>query len=147
MYRIPKPTHDLLGRKIKRRKAFKMSTKKIEWMRAARRDPYGKFVKTSRCRNCGRRLIWGDRTYDFDHKDNNPANISQKNCYLVCKICHGRHTKITKRKVKSFGITVRYKTIKKKVGYKKPKKRKKKKKRKKRRPKSLFEMDFTRLRL
>jgi hypothetical protein len=91
-------------------------------MRAARKDPFGTFVKTSKCRNCGLTLKWGDRTYDFDHKDNNPANNSQNNCYLVCKICHGKHTRIEKRAVRGwFGEAVGYKTVKRKVGYKKPK--------------------------
>lgn len=119
----------------KKRKPFSTKTKKIEWMLAAGRNPYDssgklRFVKTSKCRVCGRPLKWGDRTYEFDHKDNNPANNSQTNCYLVCKICHGKHTVIKKRKIKGwFGETVGYKTIKKKVGYKKPKKKPKKTKR------------------
>jgi len=121
----------------KKRKPFSTKTKKIEWAIAAGRSPYassGKldFVKTSKCRVCKRPLTWGDRTYDFDHKDNNPANNGQTNCYLVCKVCHGKHTVIKKRKVKGIlGGTVGYKTIKKKVGYKKPKKTPKKTKRKK----------------
>jgi hypothetical protein len=96
---------------------------------AANRNPYdnsGKvaFLKTSKCRVCERPLTWGDRTYNFDHKDNNPANNSQTNCYLVCKVCHGKHTVVRKRKVKGFlGETEGYETIRKKVGYKKPKKK------------------------
>lgn len=134
---LPRPTHDIFGKKISRRKPFNIKTKKIEWMRAAGRDPYGPFVKTSKCRGCKRKLTWGDRTYDFDHKDNNPANISQKNCYLVCKICHGKATVIKKRRVRDrlTGWTVGHKTVKKKVGYKKSKKGKgKKTKRRKRKP-------------
>ena len=90
-------------------------------------DKSGKlrFVKTSKCRECKRPLTWGDRKYVFDHKDNNPANNRQTNCYLVCRICHGAVTVTKKRKIKGFlGETVGYKTIKKKVGYKKPKKTK-----------------------
>lgn len=118
-----------------KRKNFSIKTKKIEWMKAGGRKPElftekGIFYKTSRCHNpkCKRKLVWGDRTYDFDHKDNNPANNSQKNCFLVCKICHGKHTVIKKRKIKEpyFGTTIGHKTIKKKVGYKKPKSKKKK---------------------
>ena len=116
-----------------KRKNFTTKTKKLEWMKAGGHKPElysqkGKFYKTSKCRNCNRPLTWGDRTYDFDHKDNNSANNSQKNCYLVCKICHGKHTVIKKRKIKEpfFGTTTGYKTIKKKVGYKKPKSKKKK---------------------
>ena len=104
--------------------------KKIEWAIVAGRSPYassGKlnFVKTSKCRVCKRPLTWGDRTYEFDHKDNNPANNAQTNCYLVCRNCHGKATVTKKRKIKGmFGRTVGYETIKKKVGYKKPKKTK-----------------------
>ena len=111
-----------------------MKKKKIEWMLAAGRNPYDKFgrlrfLKTSKCRECGTTLRWGDRRYNFDHKDNNPANNSQPNCYLVCRNCHGKHTIIKKRRMKNiFGDTVGYKTIKKKVGYKKPKKPKTRKK-------------------
>jgi len=117
----------------KKRKPFSTKNKKMEWMRAASKDPAhwrAKFVKTSKCRKCHRRLRWGDGTYDFDHKDNNPANNSLNNCYLVCKGCHGAVTVVKKRKIKGFlGETVGYETIKKKVGYKKPKKKPKKTKR------------------
>jgi hypothetical protein len=85
-------------------------------------------------------LKWGERTYDFDHKDNNPANNSQTNCFLVCKVCHGKHTVIGKRRVKGIlGQTVGYKTVKKKVGYKKPKRTTSKKKKRKRKKKSAIE--------
>jgi len=150
MYRIPRPTHDLLGRRIKRRKPFKISTKKIEWMRAAGKDPYGSFVKTSRCRKCKRKLTWGGRTYEFDHKNNKEWDNSQKNCYLVCLFCHRKATIVKKVKVKDriSGYTVGYKTIKRKVGYKKSKKRKKKKiKRKKKKSRSPFEITIPRLRI
>lgn len=125
----------MLWEEGKKRKPFTTKTKKTEWMLAAGQrvfDSSGKrrFVKTSKCRICGTPLKWGDRRYNFDHKDNNPANNSQTNCYLVCRNCHGKHTVIKKRKVKGFlGETVGYKTIKKKVGYKKPKKKPKKTKR------------------
>jgi hypothetical protein len=116
-----------------KRKAFTIKTKKIEWMKASGHKPElytekGIFYKTSKCRNCPRKLTWGDRTYDFDHKDNNPKNNSQKNCYLVCKVCHGKHTVIKKIKQRDpfFGTTIGHKTIKKKVGYKKQKAKKKK---------------------
>lgn len=130
LFGLPEPKYNILtGKRVgNKRKAFPIKTKKIEWTKAAGRDPYEyivhrKFIKTSKCRQCGRPLTWGDRTYDFDHKDNNPANISQKNCHLVCKVCHGKATVITKRKTKGFLGETRYKTIKKKVGYKKPKKK------------------------
>jgi len=121
--------------KEKKRKPFSIKTKKIEWMLADGRNPYDKsgrlyFVKTSKCRVCGTPLRWGERTYDFDHKDNNPANNNQTNCYLVCKVCHGKHTIIKKRRITGlFGETVGYRTIKKKTGYKKLKKKPKKTKR------------------
>lgn len=123
------PNTNLYGNP-KKRKPFRIKTKKIEWMRASNRDPFGKFVKTSKCRHCGRLLNWGDGSYDFDHKDNNPANNSQKNCWLVCKSCHGRHTKIGIRKERDALGFVKYKTIKKKIGYKKPRKHKPRKRRK-----------------
>ncbi len=128
----------------KKRKPFKTSTKKMEWMSAAGKDPLQwrtNFVKTSRCRWCKGTLTWGDRTYDFDHKDNNPVNNSQSNCYLVCRNCHGKHTVVGKRKVKDrfLGITIGHKTYKKKFGYKKPKKSTTRKKaRTKRKIKPLF---------
>ena len=112
----------------KRRKPFSLNTKRIEWLRAAGRDPEkyfetGKFYKTSYCRKCKRKLIWRDGSYDFDHKDNNPANNSQRNCYLVCKTCHGKATKTKVIKERGiFGRVVGHKTIKLKVGYKKRKK-------------------------
>jgi hypothetical protein len=105
------------------RRPFKMSTKKMEWMLAAGKDPYEKFCKTSKCRNpkCRQKLTWGDGSYDFDHRDNNPVNNSQKNCYLVCKVCHGKATKLAKRAIRGgwFGEIIGYETIKKRVGYKK----------------------------
>jgi hypothetical protein len=118
--------------KNKRRKPFKTSTKKKEWNKSAGRSE-DDFKTTSKCRvgGCRRTLIWKNGTYDFDHKNNNSKNNSQKNCYLVCKTCHGRHTKLGKKKIidKFTRITLGYKTIKKKVGYKKQirKKRKKRK--------------------
>lgn len=128
----------------KRRKPFTLTQKRIEWMQAAGRGKdyakNGKFYKTSRCRKCKIRLIWGDRSYDFDHKDNNSSNNSQRNCYLVCKICHGKATKIAKHKVRGIlGDVIGYKTVKKKVGYKKPK-AKPKPKRKKRRVSSIWDL-------
>lgn len=115
------------------RRGFSITTKKREWMSAARKDVMlydrdKKFVKTSYCRKCKTKLTWGDGTYNFDHKDNNPRNNSQKNCYLVCRNCHGKTTKIEKRAVREpfFGQVIGYKTIKRKVDYKKPRSGKKK---------------------
>ncbi len=110
------------------RRNFPISVKKIEWMSAAGAD-VGRylrdkkyFLKTSRCRKCKTKLVWGDRTYEFDHKDNNNSNPSQKNCFLVCRNCHGKATKVEKRAIRdAFGFVSGYQTIKRKVSYKKPK--------------------------
>lgn len=110
----------------KRRKPFTLTTKKIEWMLAVHKDPYGKFCKTSECRQCHIKLTWGDRTYEFDHKDNNEANNKQSNCYLVCRNCHGKATKIVKIRVEHPFTGASYKTKKVRIGYKKPKKSTKK---------------------
>jgi hypothetical protein len=142
-FSIPKPTHNIFDKKISQRKHFKTSTRKMEWMSAGGRDPLKwktNFVKKSKCRNrkCKNpHLKWGDRSYEFDHKDNNNSNNSQRNCYLVCRVCHGRATVIKKKKVRDrfTGIVTGHKTIKKKVGYKKPSRKKStKKKNTKRKP-------------
>ncbi len=102
----------------KERKAFPVSVKKTEWMLSASKNPFtDSFISSSRCRVCKITLRWGDRRYDFDHKDNNPSNNSQKNCYLVCKNCHGHATKMEKRKVN--GLFTTHRTVKRKIGYKK----------------------------
>ena len=120
------------------RKNFTLKTKRIEWLKAAGKSgektlleylTTGKIGKLgpSKCRKCKTPLRWGDRTYDFDHKDNNPRNNNQKNCYLVCAICHRKATKIEKRAERDiFGNVTGYKIIKRKIGYKKPKATKKK---------------------
>ena len=113
------------------RKNFTITTKRIEWMDAAGKNVGQflrdkKFVKTSYCRKCKTKLVWGDGTYNFDHKDNNPRNNSQKNCFLVCRNCHGKATKIEKRAIRGiFGEVIGHQTIKRKVDYKKPKTSKK----------------------
>lgn len=110
-----------------KRKNFTITTKKIEWMDAAGKNVAQfmrdkKLVKTSYCRRCKTKLTWGDRSYEFDHKDNNSSNNSQKNCYLVCRVCHGKATKIEKRAERDiFGNITGHKTIKRKISYKKPK--------------------------
>lgn len=103
------------------RKDFTPRTKKIEWMRAARRDPFSTFVKTSKCRRCWTTLKWGDGRYNFDHKDSNPARNTQANCYLVCRNCHGAVTKFGSRvkRDRLTGMVVGRQRTKKKVGYKK----------------------------
>ena len=109
------------------RKPFSMTTKRIEWMDAVGRNPMEyilakKFSKTSYCRNCGAKLTWGGRGYNFDHFDNNPTNNKQENCYLACATCHQRATKIEKRPIKGIlGTVIGYKTVKRLIGYKKAK--------------------------
>lgn len=112
---------------------FTLYQKRIEWLKAAGSSAEktllqylttGKIGKlpSSKCRQCKTILRWGDGRYNFDHRDNNPRNGSQKNCYLVCRNCHGKATKIDKRAITGlFGQVVGYQTIKKKVSYKKPK--------------------------
>jgi hypothetical protein len=113
---------------------FSIVTKRIEWLKAAGTDNAKKVLlkyagdgkvpvkmPRSKCRVCKIPLTWGSGTYNFDHKDNNSANTSQKNCFLVCRNCHGKATKI--RVVREyepwFGSVVGYRTQKLKVGYKK----------------------------
>ena len=73
------------------RKNFTEKTKRIEWLKAAGKSgektlleylTTGKIGKLgpSQCRQCKTPLRWGDRTYDFDHKDNNNRNNIQLNC-------------------------------------------------------------------
>jgi len=118
----------------KQRKEFSIVTKRIEWLGAAgtasAKRVLEKYVEDgkvpsrmprSKCRVCGKPLTWGDGTYNFDHYDNNSANNSQRNCYLVCRNCHGKATRI--RLVREldpwFGTVIGYITQKLKVGYKK----------------------------
>jgi len=109
----------------KERRAFSIRTKKTEWMEAGGHaaSEYlekGKFFKTSKCRSCSKRLVWGDGTYDFDHKDNDRSNDRRSNCWLVCKNCHGKNTKgKTVRKLGIFGEVIGFKRLALKVGYKK----------------------------
>ena len=115
------------------RKDFTLKTKRIEWLKAAGKSgekalldylSNGKIPKLppSKCRKCKRPLRWGDRTYQFDHYDNKSTNNSQNNCYLVCAICHGKATKTEKRAERDIsGDVIGYRTIKRKVSYKKPK--------------------------
>jgi len=141
-------TQNLLSiKKRNKRKNFKISTRKMEWLSAGGKDPLKwktNFSRISYCRRpkCKRKLTWGDRSYEFDHKDNINSNNSQRNCYLVCKICHSKATVIKKKKVrdKLTGMTTGYKTIKMKTGYKKPLKRKvtKKKLNKRKSPKNNY---------
>lgn len=149
LFSLTKPTYDIYGRKIKSRKAFKTSTKKKEWNKSAGRSE-DDFTTVSKCRHCRRRLAWGDRSYEFDHKDNNNSNNSQRNCYLVCRVCHGRATVVKKKKVRDrfTGMTTGHKTIKRKVGYKKTRKRKStRKKSKRRKPSNPFEIKLPNFRL
>jgi hypothetical protein len=113
---------------------FSIVTKRVEWLKAAGTDTAKKvsqkYAETkkvparmprSKCRVCKKPLTWGSGTYNFDHKDNNSANISQKNCFLVCRNCHGKATKtrVVREYDPWFGSVIGYKTQKLKVGYKK----------------------------
>lgn len=115
------------------RREFSIITKRIEWLLAA--GDSGKKVlqkyiadgkvparmPRSKCRVCKRSLTWGSGTYVFDHLDNNSANNSQRNCYLVCRNDHGRATKI--KLIRQYnpytGDLDGYRPIKLKAGYKK----------------------------
>ena len=137
--------------RTKHRKEFSTQVKKRTWMKARNSDPdlwRSGFIKTCYCMNprCGIKLIWGNGAYDFDHKDNNPSNNSKLNCFVVCKICHGKHTKTDKRAVyDQYRNFTGYKTIKKRVGYKKI--RKKKIVRKRKRKKSYNQLQFGQLKI
>lgn len=113
-----------------KRKEFKATTKRREWLLAAGKDPKiyeGEKgpLPNSKCRRCGLVLVWGEGSYEFDHKDNNPRRNTQGNCYLVCRVCHGKATKTEKRAERDWSgnKTGYYKTVKLKVDYKKPIKR------------------------
>jgi hypothetical protein len=115
------------------RRPFGIRTKRIEWFTAggeSGRKALAEYIKDgkvptrmprSRCRVCKTPLTWRSGTYSFDHKDNNPANNSQRNCFLVCRNCHGKATKV--RLVREhdpwFGSVIGYRVQKLKVGYKK----------------------------
>lgn len=120
------------------RTEFSIVTKRVEWLKAAGTDTAKKVLQKcvetqkppakmcrSRCRVCKKPLTWGSRTYHFDHKDNNSANASQKNCFLVCRNCHGKATKtrVVREYDPWFGSVIGYRTQKLKVGYKKPTKK------------------------
>jgi hypothetical protein len=137
----------LPGASSKERRNFKTSIRKRVWMRAGGHDPdkwRTGFIKTSRCMGlrCKKVLKWDEHHYQFDHRDNNHANISEKNCGLLCLECHKDYTKLKSVRVKHPFLPMLdgHKTIKLKVGYKKQRKKKHKKTRRTRKPKSF--MDF-----
>ena len=114
--------------------AFSIVTKRVEWLKGAGTDNAKKVLlkyladdkvparmPRSRCRVCKTTLSWGSGTYNFDHKDNNSANASQRNCFLVCRNDHGKATKIrvVREREPWFGSVIGYRTQKLKVGYKK----------------------------
>ena len=113
---------------------FRIVTKRVEWLKAAGTDNAKRVLlkyladgkvparmPRSRCRVCKAPLTWGSGTYNFDHKDNNSANTSQRNCFLVCRNDHGKATKtrVVREYDPWFGSVVGYRTQKLKVGYKK----------------------------
>ena len=120
------------------RKEFSIATKRVEWLKAAGTDNAKKvllkYAETqkppvkmprSRCRVCKTTLTWGGGTYHFDHKDNNSGNASQKNCFLVCRNCHGGATKtrVVREREPWFGSVIGYRTQRLKIGYKNTSKR------------------------
>ena len=117
---------------------FSIVTKRVEWLKAAGTDNAKRMLlkyladgkvpakmPRSKCRVCKTPLTWGSGAYNFDHKDNNSANTSQRNCFLVCRNDHGKATKTRVVRVYDpwFHSVVDYKTQKLKVGYKKPTKK------------------------
>ncbi len=116
------------------RRSFSIVTRKVEWLKAAgtdtAREVLQKCIETqkppskmprSKCRRCRRTLAWGDGTYDFDHYNNRSYDNSQRNCYLLCKNCHGKHTRTRQVAVydPDTGEYLGTATQKLKVGYKK----------------------------
>jgi len=106
------------GKRIKRRKPFKTSTKKEALKRA------GYKCQNPRCRINLRRSPHKKLGYvvEFDHWDNNPSNNSAKNCKVLCPTCHSQLTVLKKRKVRNL-VGYGYKTIKKHSGVKRKKKK------------------------
>jgi hypothetical protein len=122
------------GDESTQRREFTIKTKRVDWLTAAGTHQaktllqnylaYGKVppkMPRSRCRVCGEPLTWGDGTYNFDHYDNNSANCSQRNCFLVCRNDHGKatRTKLITRYNPFTGEPDYLETIKLKAGYKK----------------------------
>jgi len=85
-----------------------------------------KFYKTSKCRRCKKKLTWDNKIYDFDHRDNNPANNRQGNCLLLCVECHRKLTKKETWRIvdRLTGEVVGHETKMAKVGLKKRKRTK-----------------------
>ncbi len=120
---FPKPTHDMYGRKISKRKAFKISTKR----QALRRARY-------KCEKCGdklRKTIHKKLGYvvEFDHRES-PSNNGLHNCWVLCPNCHREVTVVTKRRRTDRLGFVRYETIQKRADIKRKRKKKAKSKKK-----------------
>jgi len=113
---------------------FSVITKRTEWLKAAGTDNANKVLvkyladhkvpakmPRSKCRVCKMPLTWGSGTYAFDHLDNRSYNISQRNCFLVCRNDHGKatKTKVIRHYNPYFGGVDYTSTIKLKDGYKK----------------------------
>jgi len=113
---------------------FSIVTKRVEWLKAAGTANANRVLlkyladgkvpakmPRSKCRVCKIPLTWGSGTYNFDHKDNNSANTSQKNCFLVCRNDHGKatRTRVVREYDPWFGSVIGYRTQKLKIGYKK----------------------------
>jgi len=120
------------------RRPFTLVAKRVEWLKAAGTENAKKVLlkyladgkvparmPRSKCRRCPKTLAWGDGTYNFDHKNNRAYDNSQRNCYLVCRNCHGRATKtktIAQRNPFT-GEVEGYRKIKLTADYKKPAKK------------------------
>lgn len=115
----------LMGLK-KGRKNFSSPTKKRVWMRAGGHNPndwkkatkYTSKCMSSECKHKQMILRWGDKTYDWDHYDNNHANNAESNCYLVHTFCHRKATQFGSRTKTAYGLTIGKERTKLKASYK-----------------------------
>jgi hypothetical protein len=126
------PINPITGKpfKSKARRPFSTQTKKRVWMKAGNHNPENwrvGFVKTSYCMSprCRKKLSWDKKyEFEFDHKNNDSSNNSEKNCFIVCNDCHKKHTQFGSRaEYNAVGMYIGKRRFKKKVGYKKVKRK------------------------